>query len=164
MMIKLTETWPSAWHLYNSEHSCTHCGERPSKDDIAKMKYRSVRWLNAVVDTTWWTVKRSGKKMSEKSQLQLCFADLPSRRGDRGTNECRRCMHVIGAHLSFGEYFNDEKLLEAAQTNVPVTFDVPVVFLRLHQFLLSRHRRFGDVTVEGLGITPRLEADRADYI
>ena len=79
-------------------------------------------------------------------------------------NECRCCMHVIGAHLSLREYFNDEKLLEAAQTNVPVTFDVPVVFLRFHQFLLSRHRWFGDVTVEGLGIPPRLEADHADYL
>ena len=32
--------------------SCTHFGERPTKDDIAEMKERSVRWLNAVAETT----------------------------------------------------------------------------------------------------------------
>ena len=32
--------------------SYTHCEEKPSKDDVGKMKDRSVRWLSAVADTT----------------------------------------------------------------------------------------------------------------
>ena len=34
--------------------SCTHCGERPSLDDIAEMKDGYVRWLRAIADTIWW--------------------------------------------------------------------------------------------------------------
>ena len=32
--------------------SCTHFGEIPSKDDIAEMEGRAVRWMSAVADTT----------------------------------------------------------------------------------------------------------------
>ena len=31
--------------------SCTHFGEIPSKDDIAEMEGRAVRWMSAVADT-----------------------------------------------------------------------------------------------------------------
>ena len=31
--------------------SCTHFGEIPSKDDIAEMEGRAVRWISAVADT-----------------------------------------------------------------------------------------------------------------
>ena len=31
--------------------SCTHVGEIPSKDDIAEMEGRAVRWMSAVADT-----------------------------------------------------------------------------------------------------------------
>ena len=37
--------------------SCTHFGERPSLDDIAEMKDGYVRWLRAIADTIWWSVK-----------------------------------------------------------------------------------------------------------
>ena len=31
---------------------CKHFGERPSRDNIAKIEHRSVRWMSAVTDTT----------------------------------------------------------------------------------------------------------------
>ena len=34
--------------------SCTHFGVIPSKDDIAEMEGRAVRWMSAVADTIWW--------------------------------------------------------------------------------------------------------------
>ena len=36
--------------------SCPHFGEIPSKDDIAEMEGRAVRWMSAVADTIWWLV------------------------------------------------------------------------------------------------------------
>ena len=34
--------------------SCTNFGETSSKDDIAEMEGRAVRWMRAVADTIWW--------------------------------------------------------------------------------------------------------------
>ena len=33
--------------------NCLHFGERPNRDDIAKMEGRAVRWMSAVADTIY---------------------------------------------------------------------------------------------------------------
>ena len=46
--------WTISWRAVHIS------GEIPSKDDIAEMEGRSVRWMSAVADTIWWWLTHSG--------------------------------------------------------------------------------------------------------
>ena len=91
--------------------SCKHFGERQSRDDIAKMMERSVRWLSAVADMTWWLfflviiirLRRCsrhcwGHLTPSRGPPFVLVLDVPG--GGGGLTPLRRCSRHCWVHLT----------------------------------------------------------------